>query len=67
MKLLVKNIGTLAGIDRQGLIRRQGAQMRELNCIDHAYLLVEDGVIADFGSEDDMPAVDNVEIGRAHV
>ena len=61
MKLLVKNIGTLAGIDRQGLIRRQGAQMRELNCIDHAYLLVEDGVIADFGSEDDMPAVDNVD------
>ena len=61
MKLLVKNIGTLAGIDRQGLIRRQGAQMRELNCIDHAYLLVEDGVIADFGLEDDMPAVDNVD------
>ena len=61
MKLLVKNIGTLAGIDRQGLIRRQGAQMRELNCIDHAYLLVEDGVIADFGPEDDMPAVDNVD------
>ncbi len=61
MKLLVKNIGTLAGIDRQGLIRRQGAQMRELNCIDHAYLLVEDGVIADFGPEDDMPALDNVD------
>jgi imidazolonepropionase len=61
MKLLVKNIGTLAGIDRQGLIRRQGAQMRELNCIDHAYLLVEDGVIADFGSEDDMPTLDNVD------
>ena len=61
MKLLVKNICTLAGIDRQGLIRRQGAQMRELNCIDHAYLLVEDGVIADFGPEDDMPAVDNVD------
>lgn len=58
MKLLVKNIGTLAGIDRQGLIRRQGAQMRELNCIDHAYLLVEDGVIADFGLEADMPAID---------
>ena len=61
MKLLVKNIGTLAGIDRQGLIRRQGAQMCELNCIDHAYLLVEDCVIADFGLEDDMPALDNVD------
>lgn len=54
MKLLVKNIGALAGIDRQGLIRRQGTQMRELNCIDHAYLLVEDGVISDFGAEVDL-------------
>ncbi len=58
MKLLVKNIGTLAGVDREGLARRQGAQMRELNCIDHAYLLVEDGVIADFGTEADIPAID---------
>ena len=54
MKLLVKNIATLAGIDRQGLLRRQGQQMRELNCINDAYLLVEDGVIADFGSEADL-------------
>ena len=54
MKLLVKNIATLAGIDRQGLLRRQGQQMRELNCINDAYLLVEDGVIADFGCEADL-------------
>lgn len=54
MKLLVKNIATLAGIDRQGLLRRQGQQMRELNVINNAYLLVEDGVIADFGSEADL-------------
>ncbi|MBR5727068.1 MAG: imidazolonepropionase [Muribaculaceae bacterium] len=57
MKLLVKNIATLAGIDYEPIARRQGAQMRELNCIDHAYLLVEDGVIADFGAEADMPAI----------
>jgi len=37
MKLLVKNIGTLAGVDREGLARRQGAEMSELNCIDNAY------------------------------
>ncbi len=54
MKLLVKNIATLAGIDRQGLLRHQGQQMRELNCINDAYLLVEDGVIADFGCEADL-------------
>ena len=58
MKLLVKNIATLAGVDYEPITRRQGAQMRELNCIDHAYLLVEDGVIADFGAEADMPAID---------
>jgi len=59
MKLLVKNIATLAGIDRQGLLRRQGQQMRELNCINDAYLLVEDGVIADFGSEADLVMPDS--------
>lgn len=58
MKLLVKNIATLAGIDRQGLLRRQGQQMRELNCINDAYLLVEDGVIADFGCEADLVTPD---------
>ncbi len=54
MTLLVKNIGTLAGIDEDGLTRRQGAQMRQLNCIDQAWVLVEDGVIIDFGEEDDI-------------
>ncbi len=54
MKLLVKNIATLAGVDRQGLLRRQGRQMSELNVINGAYLLVEDGVIADFGREADL-------------
>ena len=54
MKLLVKNIATLAGVDHQGLLRRQGRQMSELNVINDAYLLVEDGVIADFGSEADL-------------
>ena len=54
MKLLVKNIATLAGIDRQGLLRRQGQQMSELNVINDAYLLAEDGVIADFGREADL-------------
>ena len=54
MKLLVKNIATLAGVDRQGLLRRQGQQMSELNVINDAYLLAEDGVIADFGREADL-------------
>lgn len=58
MKLLVKNIGTLAGVDRQGLLRRQGVQMREFGSIDHAYLLVEDGVITNFGTETDLPAIE---------
>jgi len=54
MKLLVKNIATLAGVDRQALLRRQGRQMSELTVINDAYLLAEDGVIADFGNEADL-------------
>lgn len=59
MKLLVKNIATLAGTDREALLRRQGAQMCQLGCINDAWLMIEDGVIADFGTAADMPIADS--------
>lgn len=49
-RLLVYNIATLAGITRvPGLARKCGADMAEFDCIHDAYLLVDDGRIADFG------------------
>ena len=50
MKLLVKNIGTLAGLNTEGLRRRCGAEMAVLPAINDAWLAVNDGVISDCGT-----------------
>ena len=49
MKTIIYNIGTLAGILPEGVDKLEGAQMNNVECIDNAYLTIEDGVIADYG------------------
>lgn len=56
MRLLVSNIGILAGIENAGKIRLRGEEMKSLGQIDNAWLLVENGKTSAFGSMDDMPA-----------
>ena len=53
MKTIIYNIGTLAGILPEGVDKLEGAQMNNVECIDNAYLTIEDGIIADYGQ--DMP------------
>lgn len=55
MKLLVKNIGILAGIDESGRERVTGADMKELRSVENAYLIAEGGNIAAYGKMEDMP------------
>lgn len=50
MKLLVKNIGCLAGIEYESKLRLKGKEMSVINTIDDAWLLVENGKFAQFGS-----------------
>ena len=50
MKTVIYNIGTLAGILPQGVLKLEGAQMNQVECIENAYLVIENGVIAEFGS-----------------
>ena len=50
MKTIIYNIGTLAGILPEGTLKLEGAQMNQVECIGNAYLVIEDGVIADFGA-----------------
>lgn len=54
MRLLVKNIKTLAGIDRHGKLRLQGSEMQTLEQINDAYLTAEDGLITGFGTMDSL-------------
>ena len=56
MRLLVSNIKTLAGITGEGTLRQQGAEMKHLEAIDDAWLLVENGKISAFGSMATMPS-----------
>ena len=60
MKLLVKNIRTLAGIEYAPKLRLQGKELGIVNTIDDAWLLVEDGRFAAFGAvADGMPSLDD--------
>ena len=47
MKTLIKNIGLLAGIG--DAVRKEGAAMSEVGCLQNAWLLIDGDKIADFG------------------
>ncbi len=51
MKTVIYNIGTLAGILPEGVLKLEGAQMNEVKCIENAYLVIEDGIITEFGPD----------------
>ena len=50
MKTVIYNIGTLAGILPSEVRRLEGAQMNHVECIENAYLVIEDGIITEFGN-----------------
>ena len=55
MKTLIRNISSLVGILPEGKARLQGEEMGRVEEIRDAYLLIEDGKIASFGKETDLP------------
>ena len=61
MRLLVKNINTLAGIEHAPKLRLQGKEMAAFNTIDDAWLRIEDGRFAAFGSVADGMPTDNID------
>lgn len=52
MKTLIKNIGQIAGIVEEGILRKEGAAMSETGTLDNAWLLIDNERIADFGPMD---------------
>ena len=50
MRQIIYNIGTLAGILPAGVKKLEGEQMNHVECLHDAYLVIEDGVISEFGS-----------------
>ena len=51
MKTTIYNIGTLAGILPEEKLKLDGSEMNHVECIENAYLVIEDGIITDFGQE----------------
>ena len=55
--MLIKNIGILAGIVPEGVLRKEGASQGIVDCLENAWLLTENGRIADFGPMSTCPSV----------
>ena len=51
---VIYNIGKLIGILPADVRMLAGEAMGHVECIDNAYLVIEDGIIADFGSMTDL-------------
>lgn len=62
MKTLIKNIGQIAGIVEEGILRKEGAAMSETGTLDNAWLLIDNERIADFGPMDVLPSDEGCEI-----
>ena len=58
MKLLVKNIGRIVGIETEGRLRRCGAEMDRLDTLDDAWLLTDGERIAAFGRMPELGETD---------
>lgn len=56
-KLLIKNIKTLVQVREENVSKVSGAEMKELPCINDAWLAIDNGLIADFGKMEDFPGI----------
>ena len=56
--MLIKNIGKLVGVRDDEKLFLAGQEMAELQTIDNAWMLVDDGRIEAFGSMDSMPSTE---------
>lgn len=62
MKLLVKNIGSIVGIDTDRRERIAGSAMDQLQRLDDAYLVAEEGRIAAFGPMSELKSEEADEV-----
>jgi len=65
-KRLITHIGTLGGIIENNAVGlKKGKEMDEFNTLSNAYVLIEDGIIKDFGKMENLPVTNNAEIINA--
>lgn len=57
MKILIKNIKTLVQTEEEPKLNVSGAAMKKLNCIDNAWLAIEEDKIVGFGKMEDWEGI----------
>lgn len=57
MRLLIKNIKSLVQVEENPQIKVAGTAMKKLNCIDNAWLAIEEDKIVGFGKMDDWEGI----------
>ncbi len=62
MNLLVKNIGTIAGIDESGRTRIEGKEMNDIAMLGNAWLLTDGTRIKNYGTMDSVPSTSGCEV-----
>ena len=62
MKKIIKNIKQLVQVEETPRTWVAGSDMAKLNCIDDAYLIINDNLIEDFGKMSDLKEVDDVDL-----
>lgn len=65
--MVIEHIGELVGIVPEGVLRRQGAEMDETGILHDAWIAVEDGKIADFGTGDAPAGGERIDAGGGMV
>lgn len=58
-KLLLKNIKTLVQVREANCMKVSGLDMKELPCISNAWLAIDEGWIADYGTMTDFPGIED--------
>jgi imidazolonepropionase len=56
-KLLLKNIKTLVSVYENPPQKLSGKEMKHLPCLENAWLAIDNGLIADYGSMEDFPGI----------
>ena len=58
-KLLLKNIKSLVQVREADCRKVSGSDMKMLPCIEYAWLAIDNGLIADYGSMDSFPGIED--------
>jgi imidazolonepropionase len=58
-RLLIKNIKSLVQVREPNCLKVSGAEMKELPCIENAWMAVDNGIIADYGPMEDFPGIED--------